>query len=79
MPAIIEVARHLRHNDVLPCLTALFGQHGSPAYLRSDNGSEFTAKAVRHWLARVDVQTLFIEPGSPLGEWVCGKFDWEIA
>lgn len=61
----IEVAQHLRHDDVLHCLTALFGQHGSPAYLRSDNGSEFTAKAVQHWLARVGVQTLFIEPGSP--------------
>ena len=61
----IEVARHLRHDDVLHCLTALFVHHGSPAYLRSDNGSEFTAKAVRSWLARVGVQTLFIEPGSP--------------
>ena len=61
----IEVARHLRHDDVLHQLTALFVQHGSPAYLRSDNGSEFTAKAVRSWLARVGVQTLFIEPGSP--------------
>jgi transposase InsO family protein len=32
---------------------------------RSDNGPEFTAKAVREWLSRVSVQTLFIEPGSP--------------
>ena len=34
-------------------------------YLRSDNGSEFTAKLVRRWLGRVGVETLFIEPGSP--------------
>ncbi|MGY8994239.1 MAG: hypothetical protein ACKVK8_08850 [Rhodospirillales bacterium] len=33
--------------------------------IRSDNGSEFTAKTVREWLPRVNVQTLYIEPGSP--------------
>ena len=38
---------------------------GAPEYVRSDNGPEFTAKAVREWLRRVGVQTLFIEPGSP--------------
>ena len=36
-----------------------------PAYIRSDNGSEFTAKVVREWLERVGVKTLYIEPGSP--------------
>ena len=38
---------------------------GAPDYIRSDNGPEFTAEAVRAWLARVGVKTLFIEPGSP--------------
>ena len=38
---------------------------GIPAHLRSDNGPEFTARAVRTWLQRVGAQTLFIEPGSP--------------
>ena len=33
--------------------------------VRSDNGPEFTAKAVREWLQRVGAETLFIEPGSP--------------
>jgi MoaA/NifB/PqqE/SkfB family radical SAM enzyme len=33
--------------------------------IRSDHGPEFAAKAVRHWLARVGVQTLFITPDSP--------------
>ena len=46
-------------------LRDLFVQRGSPAYIRSDNGSEFTANAVREWLDRVAVKTLFIEPGSP--------------
>ena len=36
-----------------------------PAYIRSDNGPEFTAELVRLWLAGLQVQTLFIEPGSP--------------
>jgi len=46
-------------------LTDLFVQRGTPNYLRSDNGPEFTATAVRKWLEQVNVQTLFIEPGSP--------------
>ena len=61
----IEVARRLRHDDVLACLTELFTKHGPPGHIRSDNGSEFTATAVREWLPRVGVKTLYIEPGSP--------------
>jgi putative transposase len=61
----IVVERRLRSDDVLECLAGLFVRHGVPEYLRSDNGSEFTAKAVRQWLARIGVQTLYIEPGSP--------------
>jgi putative transposase len=61
----IDVARKLTAEDVLERLVFLFVLRGVPAYLRSDNGSEFTAKAVRHWLERVGVQTLYIEPGSP--------------
>jgi transposase InsO family protein len=61
----IVVERRLRADDVLECLAGLFVRHGVPEYIRSDNGSEFTAKAVRHWLSRIGVQTLYIEPGSP--------------
>ena len=61
----IEVARSLRHDDVLHVLADLFARHGPPDHIRSDNGSEFTAIAVREWLPRVGVKTLFIEPGSP--------------
>ncbi len=43
----------------------LFIEHGIPGYIRSDNGSEFTAIAVREWLSSVGVKTLYIEPGSP--------------
>ena len=61
----IDVARRLTSEDVLERLSDLFVRRGVPAYLRSDNGSEFTATKVRDWLARVGVTTLFIEPGSP--------------
>jgi transposase InsO family protein len=61
----IVVARTIKSDDVLHCLTDLFVKHGSPEHIRSDNGPEFTAKAVRSWPSRIGVQTLFIEPGSP--------------
>jgi len=61
----IVVERRLQSDDVLSCLAELFVRHGPPEHIRSDNGSEFTAKVVRHWLKRLGVQTLFIEPGSP--------------
>jgi transposase InsO family protein len=50
---------------VLERLTELFVLRGVPAYVRSDNGPEFTATVVREWLERVGVKTLYIEPGSP--------------
>ena len=61
----IEVARRLRSDDVLQVLADLMVQNGMPDHIRSDNGPEFTAKAVRAWLTRIKVKTLFIEPGSP--------------
>lgn len=61
----IDVERSIRSQDVLHRLSELFLWRGAPEYIRSDNGPEFTAKAVRKWLARVGVETLFIEPGSP--------------
>jgi putative transposase len=61
----IMVARKLGSEDVLSTLARLFVRRGTPDYLRSDNGSEFTAREVRSWLERVGVKTLFIEPGSP--------------
>ena len=61
----IDAERHLRSEDVLERLTDLFTRRGTPDYLRSDNGPEFTAKAVRDWLGRIEVKTLYIEPGSP--------------
>ena len=61
----IDVQRQLNHQDVLERLAELFVGRGVPEYLRSDNGSEFTARVVRDWLKAVGVRTLYIEPGSP--------------
>ena len=60
-----DVARRLRADDVLARLTALFVPRGPPADLRSDNGPEFTARAVRSGRQRLGVTTLVIAPGSP--------------
>ena len=61
----IRVERRLSSEDVIDQLFHLFVFRGIPEHIRSDNGPEFTAKAVRKWLARLGVKTLFIEPGSP--------------
>ena len=61
----IKVDRTLKAYDVIEQLAELFVERGTPDYIRSDNGSEFTADVVRGWLGRLGVKTLFIEPGSP--------------
>lgn len=61
----IDVARRLRSDDVLFQLAELFVQRGVPEPIPSDDDPEFAAKAVREWLYRVGVQTLFITRGSP--------------
>ena len=61
----IDVSRRLRSQDVVERLGELFLYRGLPVYIRSDNGSEFTAKLVIKWLNRLGVGPLFIQPGSP--------------
>ena len=61
----IQVARSLKAGDVEACLTELFCTRGVPEHIRSDNGSEFTAKSIRKWLNELGVKTVYIEPGSP--------------
>ena len=61
----MKVDRRIRSQDVIDQLYYLFLFRGMPEHIRSDNGPEFTAKAIRNWLNKVGVKTLFIEPGSP--------------
>lgn len=61
----LRVGYGLKSDDVMEVLSDLFITHGIPDHIRSDNGSEFTAKSIKSWLARLEVKTLYIEPGSP--------------
>ena len=61
----ILVKRRITSQDVVDQLFQLIIFRGIPEHIRSDNGPEFTAKAIRRWLSRVGVKTLFIGPGSP--------------
>lgn len=61
----IHVNRRLKSDDVLEVLSRLFITEGMPNYIRSDNGSEFTARILQDWLRKLKVKTAFIEPGSP--------------
>lgn len=62
---VIEVGRSIRSKDVIAVLEYLFMVRGAPGYIRSDNGAEFMADAIKRWLADNEVETLYIEPGSP--------------
>jgi len=61
----LEVERSITFEEVVDTLHRLFIERGAPKYIRSDNGPEFIAAAVKRWLALCEVGTLYIEPGSP--------------
>jgi putative transposase len=61
----VRVNYQLKSDDVLDVLSTLFLTQGIPAYIRSDNGSEFTAHVLQNWLKGLGVKTAYIEPGSP--------------
>ena len=61
----IRVARKLGSVDVIDVLTDLFISREVPSYIRSDNGAEFAATAVKEWISKLGAKTAYIEPGSP--------------
>ena len=61
----LKVDRGITSEDVIDTLSELFAMRGVPKHIRSDNGPEFTAQALRRWLNLVRIDTLSIEPGSP--------------
>lgn len=61
----IEVALSMGAKRVVRVLQELVKVHGEPGAIRSDNGGEFTAKAVKKWLSAAGIETMYIEPGSP--------------
>ena len=62
---VLRADRALKSGDVINLVQGAIAQHGAPAYIRSDNGSEFIAHELQHWLAENQIKTIYIEPGSP--------------
>ena len=57
--------RRINARKVRRITSALIERHGVPEHIRSDNGSEFIERGLRHWLAENRIKTLYIEPVSP--------------
>ena len=74
----IRVARKLKATDVIDVLADLFILRGIPTHIRSDNGPEFVATALREWIAAVGSKTAYIEPGSPWENGYCESFNGKL-
>jgi transposase InsO family protein len=74
----IRVDRRLNSTDVIDVLSDLFILRGVPGHVRSDNGPEFIARAVREWIVAVGARTAFIEPGSPRENGYCESFNSKL-
>jgi transposase InsO family protein len=74
----IRVGRKLNSVDVVDLLSDLFILRGVPGHVRSDNGPEFIAKAVRAWITAVGATTAYIEPGSPWENGYCESFNSKL-
>ena len=61
----MKVDRSITSEDVIDTLAELFAMRGVPQHIRSDNGPEFIAQAIRHWTEQLGVETLYVEPGAP--------------
>lgn len=75
---VSHVARRIRSQDVILILADLFLQRGCPQFIRSDNGPEFIAKELVKWMKKLEVQPLFIEPGSPWENGYCESFNGKM-
>jgi transposase InsO family protein len=73
-----RVARKLKATDVSEALCELFVSRGIPARIRSDNGHEFVAEALRDWIAIVGAKTAYIEPGRPWENGYCESFNGKL-
>lgn len=73
-----HVARRIRSQDVILILADLFLKHGIPKHIRSDNGPEFIAKKLVAWMKSLEVQPLFIQPGSPWENGYCESFNGKM-
>ena len=74
----IRINRKLKSTDVIDLLSDLFILRGIPTHVRSDNGPEFVAQALRDWLATVGSKTAYIMPGSPWENGYCESFNSKL-
>jgi putative transposase len=61
----IDVAGSIRSKRVIEVLSRLISTHGTPLFLRSDNGPEFVSRAILEWIAESGIATALIDPGKP--------------
>jgi len=72
------VKRKINSQDVILALADLFLQRGVPKHIRSDNGPEFIAKRLIHWLEKLEVKPHFIYLGSPWENGYCESFNGKM-
>src|SRR5271167_4507260 len=56
---VLRADRALKSGDVINLVKGAIAQHGAPEYIRSDNGAEFIAKELQHWLAENQIKTIY--------------------
>ena len=61
----LEVDRSITADRIVEVLTSLFMIRGVPKHIRSDNGPEFIAQAIRRHAEAAGLEMLYVEPGSP--------------
>ena len=61
----LDVSQSIRSEDLINRMSELFVMYGAPKQIRSDNGPEFISKSLQSWVSKLDVGTLYVEPGSP--------------
>jgi transposase InsO family protein len=74
----LEVGRGMTAQAVSAVLAGVVRQRGAPRYIRSDNGPEFIAKAIRAWVASAGPETLYIEPGAPWENGYAESFNGKV-
>lgn len=62
---VLEIRRSCKAKDVIEAISEAINGRGAPRHIRSDNSPEFIADALKSWLRRANVETLYVEPGSP--------------
>jgi putative transposase len=75
MNLTLEVEHRMNAKFVAATLLKLFGQHGTPAFIRSDNGPEFIARHLMRVMRVHGVSARHIDPGSPWQNGIDERFN----